>query len=282
MDLKGSIVKYILWGIAGIFLLLIAVFVIVAAPKETIQRGNSTPVVIPTRVTTQPTEGASGPAATPLPSVPNPTQIAKQLDKAASEVAVETLPVTISSFKVDSDNILYLHGFVQNNNDFWLKQIRVNLSLIDKDGGMYAEPVYTALERTAPGATVPFGFVFDLNELDAAYESFALNGADGFKADPSEVTMELRDVTMNQDGLAWKGVGSLANTGQMYCNNPLVIAAGYDDQGRLFALKSFQVTGEDKRTSKRLLAGGTATFDFELVSQAANLKEIKLLTSCGN
>lgn len=179
------------------------------------------------------------------------------------------------------DGYLFIYAVLENHSDKWLK-VAANITLYDKDGKELKSGaiIGKALAPAYPGNVAPGGWAIlehfeELSDIQGgAYDHFEFTSMLVEEKEPSP-QLEVSNSKFDQ-GTPWANFsGTVTNKGTQPCLDPIVIAVGYNAEGKIF---STQWTGSD---DAELAPGQSWDFADSLDNPNGEVQKIVVIAGCG-
>ncbi|PIO48132.1 MAG: hypothetical protein CMR00_06625 [[Chlorobium] sp. 445] len=207
------------------------------------------------------------------------------------------VPVEIVSYSLRESigGSVVVVGEVRNTHPNPLCFVQIDIEYLDEKGNSLGVDRFTAKDAGTmavdqvmasrsvipPGETSPFERVRDMSKVKGKVRSCKLT-AKGLRLKESNAMATITNVNTSTEGGGFRITGTFSATGKAPCKNPVAIAAGYDQNGKIQVVSTFSLTndGTFRGTPLRQVdAGKSQVFNFLLRNETGTVTSVKVFPS---
>lgn len=212
--------------------------------------------------------------------------------RAQSEAPVE---IVSYSLRESGGGSIIVVGEVRNTHPNPLCFVQIDIEYLDEKGNPLGVDRFTAKDAGTmaidqvmaergvipPGETSPFERVRDMSKVKGKVGSCKIT-AKGLRLKESNAAATITNINTQREGNGFRITGTFSATGKAPCKNPVAIAAGYDQSGKIQVVSKLSLTsdGTFRGTPLRQVdAGKSQTFNFLLRNETGTVTSVKVFPS---
>ncbi|MDW8018627.1 MAG: hypothetical protein RMI34_00945 [Chloroherpetonaceae bacterium] len=207
------------------------------------------------------------------------------------------VPVEIVSYSLRESGVgfLIVVGEVRNTYPNPLCFVQIDIEYLDESGKPIGVDRFTAKDAGTmaldqvmasrgvipPGETSPFERVRDTSKIKGKVASCKVT-AKGLRLKESNAAATITNVQVAREGSDFRITGTFNATGKAPCKNPVAVAAGYDQNGKIQVVTMTYLTSDGTSRStplRQVDAGKSQAFNLLLLNRTGTVTSVKVFPS---